>query len=101
MIATAVSEISRNIVRFATHRGEVFMELLDEPRNGLRVVARDAGPGIADVEQALVDGYSTYRGLGSGLAGARRLMDEFDLTSELGRGTTVSTPVATGKGDVT
>ena len=89
VIATAVSEISRNIVRFAK-RGEVFMELLDDPRTGLRVVARDAGPGIADVEQAFVDGYSTYRGLGLGLAGARRLMDEFELTSEPGRGTTVT-----------
>ena len=65
VIATAVSEISRNIVRFA-ERGEVFLELLDEPRPGLRVVARDTGPGIADVERAMTDGYSTYRGLGWG-----------------------------------
>ncbi len=89
VIATAVSEISRNIVRFA-ERGEVFLELLDEPRPGLRVVARDTGPGIPDVERALSEGYSTYSGLGLGLPGARRLMDEFDIASELGRGTTIT-----------
>ena len=89
VIATAVSEISRNIVRFA-ERGEVFLELVDGPRAGLRVVARDTGPGIPDVEQALADGYSTYSGLGLGLPGARRLMDEFDIVTELGRGTTIT-----------
>ena len=56
----------------------------------MRIVARDTGPGIADVEQALADGYSTYNGLGLGLPGARRLMDEFSLTSEVGQGTTVT-----------
>ena len=66
------------------------MELVDEPRPGVRIVARDTGPGIADVERALADGYSTYNGLGLGLPGARRLMDEFSLTSELGLGTTVT-----------
>jgi serine/threonine-protein kinase RsbT len=89
ILATAVSEIARNIVRFADG-GEVLSELGDEPRRGVRVTARDTGPGIADVEQALADGYSTYRGLGLGLPGARRLMDEFAVISELGRGTTVS-----------
>lgn len=89
MIATAVSEISRNIVRFA-ERGEVFLELLEAPRPGLRVVARDIGPGIAEPEQALAEGYSTNRGLGLGLPGARRLMDEFDIATEVGRGTTIT-----------
>ena len=89
LIATAVSEIARNIVRFAG-RGEVVIELLDSPRPGVRVVARDAGPGIEDVERALTDGYSTYHGLGLGLPGARRLMDEFAVLSEIGRGTTVT-----------
>ena len=60
------------------------------PGAGVRIVARDAGPGIADVEQALRDGYSTYDGLGLGLPGARRLMDEFAVVSEVGRGTTVT-----------
>ena len=89
LIATAVSEISRNIVRFAG-RGEVVIELLEQPRPGVRITARDAGPGIADVEQALTDGYSTSQGLGLGLPGARRLVDEFAVVSEVGRGTTVT-----------
>ncbi|SOC57247.1 sigma-70 family RNA polymerase sigma factor [Ornithinimicrobium cerasi] len=89
LLATAVSEIARNILRFAGE-GEVVIELVERPRPGLRVVARDTGPGIADVEQALRDGWSTDEGLGLGLPGARRLMDEFSVTSEVGRGTTVS-----------
>ena len=89
LIATAVSEIARNIVRFVGD-GEVTIELLDDPRPGVRIVARDAGPGIADVERALADGYSTDHGLGLGLPGARRLMDEFSVVSEPGRGTTVT-----------
>jgi RNA polymerase sigma factor (sigma-70 family) len=89
VIATAVSEVARNIVKFATS-GEVLLELLEEPRVGVRVVARDAGPGIPDVERALRDGYSTYNGLGLGLPGTRRLMDEFAVVSEPERGTTVT-----------
>ncbi len=89
LIATAVSEVSRNIVRFAGS-GEVIVELVEEPRRGIRVVALDSGPGIEDVELALSDGYSTYAGLGLGLPGARRLMDEFAVVSEAGRGTTVT-----------
>ena len=89
LIATAVSEVARNIVRFAG-LGEIVVELLDQPRRGVRVVAMDTGPGIADVEQALTDGYSTYHGLGLGLPGARRLMDEFAIMTEIGRGTTVT-----------
>ncbi|WP_027862250.1 sigma-70 family RNA polymerase sigma factor [Marmoricola sp. URHB0036] len=89
ILATAVSEIARNIVRFAG-KGVVLIEMLDDPRPGLRVTASDTGPGITDVDRALRDGYSTYNGLGMGLPGARRLMDEFTLVSELGRGTTVT-----------
>ncbi len=89
LIATAVSEITRNIVRFAG-KGEVYIELVDQPRPGIRIVARDTGPGISDIDQALADGYSTYNGLGLGLPGARRLMDEFTLTSEVDLGTTVT-----------
>jgi RNA polymerase sigma factor (sigma-70 family) len=89
VVATAVSEVARNIVRFADS-GEVVVELLERPRRGIQVVARDAGPGIADVERALSDGYSTYHGLGLGLPGARRLMDELAVVSEPGRGTTVT-----------
>jgi serine/threonine-protein kinase RsbT len=89
LIATAVSEIARNIVRFAA-KGQVYIELVDQPRPGIRIVARDSGPGIPDIDQALADGYSTYNGLGLGLPGARRLMDEFTLTSEINVGTTVT-----------
>jgi len=84
-----VSEVARNIVRFAG-AGEVVIELIDGPRQGVQIVARDAGPGILDVDLALTDGYSTYDGLGLGLPGARRLMDEFAVASEPGRGTTVT-----------
>ena len=90
LIATAVSEIARNIVKFA-RRGEFTFSIVAEPgRNGLLMTARDSGPGIADLPQALQDGYSTYRGLGLGLPGARRLMDEFDIVTEVGKGTTVT-----------
>ena len=68
VIATAVSEVVRNIVKFA-NSGEVSLELLEEPRPGIRIVARDTGPGIPDIERALRDGYSTYNGLGLGLPG--------------------------------
>ena len=90
LIATAISEIARNIVKFA-RRGEFTFSIVVEPgRNGLLMTARDSGPGIADLPQALQDGYSTYRGLGIGLPGARRLMDEFDIVTEVGKGTTVT-----------
>jgi serine/threonine-protein kinase RsbT len=90
VIATAISEIARNIVKFA-HRGQTVVRMVDEPgRRGVTVVARDAGPGIKDVQGALRDGVSSYQGLGFGLPGARRLMDEFDITSEIGKGTTVT-----------
>ena len=89
VIATAVSEVARNIVRFAGS-GEIVVSLLEQPRQGVQVVARDTGPGIPDIERALTDGYSTYAGLGLGLPGARRLMDEFAIVSEIGRGTTVT-----------
>lgn len=90
VIATAISEIARNIVRFA-RRGEVTVTLLDDgDASGILVVAQDAGPGISDVELALTEGLTTYGGLGMGLPGCRRLMDEFEIVSEVGRGTTVT-----------
>jgi RNA polymerase sigma factor (sigma-70 family) len=90
IIATAISEVARNIVKFAS-RGEVVIEVVQaDDRDGLRVVARDAGPGIPDVASALEDGYSTYQGLGLGLPGCRRLMDDFEIDSKLGEGTTVT-----------
>jgi RNA polymerase sigma factor (sigma-70 family) len=90
VIATAISEIARNIVRFA-RRGEVAITCLDDgERSGVRIVARDAGRGIADIDQAMMVGYTTYGGRGLGLPGSRRLMDEFEITSEIDRGTTVT-----------
>jgi serine/threonine-protein kinase RsbT len=90
VIATAISEIARNIVKFAK-RGEVTISVITEnERTGVTVVARDVGPGIADVARAVQDGYSSYGGLGLGLPGARRLMDEFEIISEVDKGTTVT-----------
>lgn len=90
IIATAVSEVTRNIVNYAT-RGEIVIEATTHAgRRGLTVHARDRGPGIADLGLAMQDGYSTGRSLGLGLPGAKRLMDDFDIESELGAGTTVT-----------
>lgn len=90
LIATAISEIARNIVVYA-QRGEIILTALEmQGRRGIMVVARDDGPGIPDIELAMRDGYSTTKSLGMGLPGAKRLMDEFDLLSALGQGTTVT-----------
>ncbi len=91
LIATAISEIARNIVRFADHGDMVIRTVQDDRgRPGVTIVARDVGPGIPQLREALQDGYSTYDGLGLGLPGARRLMDQFDVVTELGKGTTVT-----------
>ena len=90
MIATAVSEVARNIVEYADP-GEIALSVIHNgSRRGLQVVARDPGPGIPDVAKALQDGFSTSRGLGLGLPGSRRLMDEFHLDSKVGAGTVVT-----------
>jgi serine/threonine-protein kinase RsbT len=90
VIAAAISEIARNILMYAK-RGEVAVRIVaNGDRQGVEVVARDQGPGIADVARALQDGYSTSGGLGLGMPGARRLMDDFDVTSAVGQGTTVT-----------
>jgi serine/threonine-protein kinase RsbT len=89
LIATAISEVARNIVVYA-QRGEVIVAPIEEHgRRGVLVVARDQGPGIPNPELAMRDGYSTSRSLGMGLPGARRLMDEFELSTALGKGTTI------------
>jgi len=90
LIATAISELARNILQYAG-RGEV--DIATEHKNartGITVVATDQGPGIPDIARALQDGFSTGKGLGLGLPGTKRIMDEFDLTSEVGKGTRVS-----------
>ena len=90
LIATAISEVARNIVAYA-ERGEIVLSPVQQPgRLGVMVIARDDGPGIADTDLAMRDGYSTGASLGMGLPGAKRLMDEFELSSEPGRGTTVT-----------
>jgi serine/threonine-protein kinase RsbT len=89
-IATAISEVARNIVSYAGD-GEMELTTLDQhPGLGLQIIARDDGPGIANLELAMQEGYSTGAGLGMGLPGSRRLMDEFDVRSDLGKGTTVT-----------
>jgi serine/threonine-protein kinase RsbT len=89
MIATAISEIARNIMSHAG-RGEIAISAVRiDGRNAIEVVATDEGPGIADIERAMQDGYSTGAGLGLGLPGAGRLMDHFEVRSEPGAGTTV------------
>jgi serine/threonine-protein kinase RsbT len=90
LLATAISEIARNIVAYA-ERGEMSVGIVE--RNGILgvlVVARDEGPGIADIECAMRDGFSTGNSLGLGLPGAKRLMDEFEIVSGVGKGTTVT-----------
>lgn len=90
LIATAISEVARNIVVYAQH-GEIVLDRTDDAgRVGIQVVAIDHGPGIDNKEMAMRDGYSTKNSLGLGLPGARRLMDDFALDSEVGRGTTVT-----------
>jgi len=87
-IATAISELTRNIIRYAG-RGKVVIRAIPGRRKGIEITCSDEGPGIQDIEIALQDGYSTSRGLGAGLPGTKRLMDDFAIQSEVGSGTTV------------
>lgn len=90
LIATAISEIARNIVTYA-RRGTIVLRIEEESgRLGLVVIACDQGPGIRDVAQVLRDHYSTSHGLGMGLPGARRVMDDFAIESKLGEGTRIT-----------
>jgi len=90
LIATAISEVARNIVTYAGS-GEIVLQVVQRgQRRGILIIARDRGPGIADIERAMVDGYSTSRGLGLGLPGAKRLMDEFEIVSRGGKGTEIT-----------
>jgi serine/threonine-protein kinase RsbT len=89
-IVTAISELARNIRSYA-ECGEIrLQETRDAGRPGISIVAKDSGPGIVNVDHALLDGYSTSGSLGLGLPGVRRMMDEFEIQSEPGRGTTVT-----------
>lgn len=89
VIATAISEIARNIVEHAK-RGRITLALCQHgPKVGIQVTAKDEGPGIPDIGRAMQDEFSTGKGLGLGLPGSKRLMDDFEVQSEVGRGTTV------------
>jgi len=88
LIATAISEIARNMLEYA-RGGVMHFRALEAPRAGLEIQAQDQGPGIEDLELAMRDGYSTSGGLGLGLPGAKRLMDDFSISSKPGAGTTV------------
>jgi serine/threonine-protein kinase RsbT len=90
VVATAISELARNILEYAGN-GEIVLRVVEQgSRRGIVVVASDRGPGIPDVALAMQDGYSTGNSLGLGLPGARRLMDEFEIVSEPEKGTTVT-----------
>lgn len=90
LIATAISEVARNIIDHAK-RGEVILVALHQGnKHGLAIMARDSGPGIRDIKQAMQYGYSTRKGLGVGLPGAKWLVDEFEIDSKVGKGTTVT-----------
>ena len=90
LIATAISELARNIMAYAGE-GMITMNVIyNSKREGLLIVASDEGPGIADIPRALRDGFSTSGSLGIGLPGVRRLMDEFDISSQPNVGTVVT-----------
>ncbi len=89
LIATAISELARNIVSYA-RKGEIVLKAIQASnRQGISITASDSGPGICNIPQAMRDGFSTSGSLGLGLPGVRRLMDEFDIVSEQGLGTVV------------
>lgn len=90
LISTAISELARNILSYAVTGEIVITPAQHGNQKGIMVVADDLGPGIPDIERALEDGYSTGGSLGVGLPGTKRLMDEFHIRSENGKGTTVT-----------
>ncbi len=91
LLATAISEVARNITTYAK-RGEVVLSVIldSDNRRGIQVIARDVGPGIENLELALQDGYTSGGGLGLGLPGARRLVHEFEIETSPGHGTKVT-----------
>jgi serine/threonine-protein kinase RsbT len=89
-LVTAASELARNTIKYGGGGDVHVAELENDMQHGVRLVFADDGPGIADVALALTDGYTTGGGLGLGLSGARRLVDEFDIDSRPGEGTAVA-----------
>jgi serine/threonine-protein kinase RsbT len=90
LIATAIFEIARNTLEYAKGGEVIITPIKNGTREGVKIVVIDQGPGIADISRVMRDGYSTGKGLGIGLPGTRRLMDEFEIISDIGRGTTVT-----------
>lgn len=90
LIAAAISEVARNILDHAKEGNILLSSVVQGNHRGIQVIAQDEGPGIPDVAQAMQYGYSTRKGLGVGLPGAKWLMDEFDIVSKVGKGTTVT-----------
>ena len=90
-LATVASELARNVIKYAK-RGRMIAQpfVSAAGRAGLRLIFEDKGPGIPDIAAAMRDGFSTGRGLGKGLPGSKRLVDEFKIESEVGRGTRVT-----------
>jgi serine/threonine-protein kinase RsbT len=91
VIATSISELARNLLLYARNGCIICWAIEREPKKGIVIQATDEGPGIPDTDVVLKDGYSTSGGLGLGLPGVRRMMDEFAIVSHKGRGTTVTT----------
>jgi serine/threonine-protein kinase RsbT len=89
-VVTAASELARNILKYAGSGTINYSKLVDGAKRGVEVVASDTGPGIADVDQALEDNFSSSGTLGMGLPGVKRMVDEFKVCSEVGAGTTVA-----------
>jgi len=90
LITTAISEMTRNILEYA-NCGELTISLLKNgTKHGLKIVASDNGPGIADISRVMQDGYSSREGMGIGLPGTRRLMDAFEIRSKIGQGTNIT-----------
>ncbi|WP_158738594.1 anti-sigma regulatory factor [Alteribacillus sp. YIM 98480] len=94
-ITTAISELARNIYLYA-EKGEIIIEAVEEihstgVKHGIKITAKDKGPGIKNIRQVMEDGFTTSGGLGAGLPGVKRLMDEFDIDSVAGEGTEITT----------
>jgi serine/threonine-protein kinase RsbT len=88
-IATAVSELARNIFLYGGTGNVTVRDIEKGSRKGIEIICEDQGPGIPNIDLVMQDGYSTSRGMGMGLPGAKRLMDEFDIKSKEGEGTTI------------
>lgn len=89
LIATAISELTRNIITYAQKGVLILEHVNNRGKNGILVTSQDDGPGIENIDFAMQDGYSTTKSLGMGLPGVRRLMDDFEIQSTLGKGTTI------------